>query len=104
MSLADWPLPLTKDQSHLRANSGGIARRAFESDPQAGPGSYIAVKFGFGSVLRYHQIHPPVAVVVAQRRAALFPIDFDSRLLCWDGSEPSGAVAAQPQPAPRVQS
>src|SRR5882724_11875413 len=75
MSLSDWPLPLTKDQSHLRANSGGIARRAFESDSQARLGSYIAVKFGFASVLRYHQIHATVAIVVAQRRAALFSID-----------------------------
>ena len=62
------------------------------------------IEFCLCTVLRHHQVHPPVSIVITKRRAARFAVNPDAGLLSWHRRQFSGAVAAEPQTAPGVES
>src|SRR5262249_9256545 len=91
-----------KKQAHLRSYSRRIGRPSLHGHPQSGPPLNIAVKLCGRTVLRYHQIHPPVAVEVGQGTPALFSLNDNAALLARHGSESPFAITAQPQAAAGV--
>src|SRR5690349_16920626 len=54
----------------------------------------VLVKLGLATRLRHRQIHPPIVIVIASRRAKLLPIDADSTLLTGYSREPAIALPA----------
>src|SRR2546425_4786905 len=70
MNFAHGPHAVFEFEPQYRAHSRRIAGRPFEPYPQSRLRPGVTVEFGFRSVLRHHQVHTPVRIVVAQRRAA----------------------------------
>src|SRR5437016_3351847 len=104
MDLPHGAWPLTEDQSHLRAYSFRIPWRAIQTHAEARLRLCVVIEFCLCTVLRHHQVHPPVSIVITKRRAARFAVNPDAGLLSWHRRQFSGAVATEPQPAPGVES
>src|SRR5439155_971015 len=77
-----------------------VARRPLQPHPQPGPRPQVVIQLGFRSVLRHRQIHPPVPVIITQRRPALFPIHLDPAHLPGHRLEVPSTIPFQPQPPP----
>src|SRR5205814_3827626 len=100
--LAHRPPPGPKTQPHLRPHCLRIARRPSEAHPQSSLASHIVVEFGLRPVLRHHQVHTPVPVIITERRATLFAENPHSTLSPRNSLKIPAPVTAQPQAKARV--
>ena len=78
------------------ADARRIARRPVQPHAQAGPGAFIALELGLGSVLRHGEVNTTVPVVVAERGAAAFAVNAHTAVLSGHGFEPAPAIAHEP--------
>src|SRR2546423_1214842 len=65
--------------------------------PQARQRAEVTVQPGLRPILCDRQVHPSIAVVIAQRRAALFAINFNTALLPRNRLKIAASIAAQPE-------
>src|SRR5437667_4586574 len=93
---------LTVPQADRRADAGGIARRTFEPYSQPRLRADVMKEFGLRSVLRHHEVHAPIPVVVTQGRPSLFAIHFHPALLTGHRRQIAFAIASEPQPPTRI--
>src|SRR5439155_1248415 len=103
MNFPDGSLPRPRLQTHLRAHSRRVARRAFQPYAQARFGARVVIKSGLRTVLRHHQIDSSVSVVVAERRPALFSVNLDPGLLPRYRTQSPRPVPQQQQATARIQ-
>src|SRR5689334_15145870 len=89
------------EEAHASADCGGVLDRTLEPNAQAGFGAEVVVKLRVAGVLRDHQIDAPIVVVVSQRAASLFAVNFDARNASRDGDKATAPISFEPKAAPR---
>src|SRR5205814_10233682 len=81
------------------ADPARVSRRPFQVNEQTRSATDVVIEPGCVSILPDGQIKPPIVIIIAERRAAAFTVDFESALLAGDGSESAPPVAFEPQSA-----
>src|SRR3989442_959720 len=99
MNLPDWTLALAAKQPHLGPHSGRIARPPFQPPPQTRLRPDVVKQLRRIPVLRPHQIHAPVAIVVSQGASALLAINRHAAFLARHRLQPSLTITSEPQGA-----
>ena len=94
--------PTCLDTEH-RTQAVPIARRTDEPDPDAGFAGGVAKEPGRRAVLGDDEIRAAIVVEVGRGRPPLFPIGQHARFLTRHRGETAPAIAAQQQPASRVE-
>src|SRR5207249_2776930 len=102
MYFSDRPRSLPQDQSQLRSHPSWVARQPLQPHPQPRLASHVVIQLRLRSVLRHHQIHPPVPVIITQRRPTLFSIHLHPALLPSHRPQIASAVPFQPQASSRI--
>ena len=51
-----------------------------------------AIEPGRGAILRNHEIHPTIGIVVRERRATLFTVDFQARIPGCSATDREGSL------------
>src|ERR1041385_3630391 len=99
MNLPDWTLAFSVNQPQLRPHPGRIARTAFEPHPQTRLRPDVVKQFRRTPVLRHHQIHATIAIVVSECAAALLAVNRHATFLGRHRLEPSLTITSEPQGA-----
>src|SRR5258708_660761 len=86
----------SEDQARLSAYAIGISRGSGEAHAQTRLGADVMKQFGLRSVLRHHEIHPTIAIIIGQSATALFAINLYPAFLSWNRPESTFAIALEP--------
>src|SRR2546422_9453258 len=86
-------------QSINRPDAVRISRRPFQANTQTGSGADVAIEPRCVCILPNDEIEPPVVIVVTERRAPAFTVDFQPAFLARNCLESAPPVAFEPQPA-----
>src|SRR4029079_5627269 len=94
--------PGFKPEPQNRTEPLWISSHAFHSNSHA-PFSVAVVKqHGRRAILRHHQVHAPVTIIISRGAPALLAINFDSTFSAIDRLETTVPIAAQKQAASGV--
>src|SRR5262249_17434380 len=102
VDFAQRPEMLPELETHCGADAESVPRWTFQPDAQPRLAEPVVKAFGFLVVLSHDEVHPAVAVKVANRRTALFAVHFHPTLLAGHCTEISMTIALQPQASPSI--